>query len=53
MDEKLIKDKLVENFLRYVDISSQSDEKNENVPSSIGQVELGKVLAVDLRDIGL
>ena len=53
MDEKLIKDKLVENFLKYVAISSQSDEKNENVPSSSGQVELGKVLADDLRKLGM
>ena len=53
MDEKLIKDKLVENFLKYVAISSQSDEKNKNIPSSSGQVELGKVLAVDLRNLGL
>lgn len=53
MDEKLIKDKLVENFLKYVAISSQSDEKNENVPSSSGQVELGNVLADDLRKLGI
>ncbi len=53
MDKKLIKDKLVENFLKYVAIPSQSDEKNENIPSSPGQLELGKVLAEDLEGLGL
>lgn len=53
MEEQIIKGKLVENFLKYVAIPSQSDEKNSNVPSSKGQVELGKVLAKDLKDLGL
>ena len=53
MEEKIIKDKLVENFLKYVAIPSQSDEKNKDVPSSLGQLELGKVLASDLHDLGL
>lgn len=53
MEEKIIKDKLVENFLKYVAIPSQSDEKNKDVPSSFGQLELGKVLATDLKDLGL
>ncbi len=53
MEEKIIKDKLVEYFLKYVAIPSQSDEKNKDVPSSLGQLELGKVLASDLHDLGL
>ena len=53
MEEKIIKDKLVENFLKYVAIPSQSDEKNKDVPSSLGQLELGKVLETDLKDLGL
>ncbi|WP_297688309.1 peptidase T [uncultured Anaerococcus sp.] len=53
MNEKIIKDKLVENFLKYVAISSQSDDKKEEVPSSPGQWDLAKVLAEDLEDLGL
>ena len=53
MEEKIIKEKLVEYFLKYVGIPSQSDEKNKEVPSSIGQLELGKVLGFDLEDLGL
>ena len=53
MDEKIIKDKLVEYFLKYVAIPSQSDDKNKKVPSSSGQLELGKVLASDLEDLRL
>lgn len=53
MNEKIIKDKLVENFLKYVALPSQSDDKNENIPSSPGQIELGKVLAEYLKELGL
>ncbi|WP_106460873.1 peptidase T [Anaerococcus sp. Marseille-P3915] len=53
MNEKIIKDKLVENFLKYLAIPSQSDDKNEEVPSSPGQWEMAKVLAADLEDVGL
>lgn len=53
MNEKIIKEKLVENFLKYVAIPSQSDEGNENIPSSPGQIELGRVLAKDLEELGL
>lgn len=53
MDKKIIKEKLVEYFLKYVAIPSQSDDKNQNIPSSSGQLELGKVLRDDLIDLGL
>lgn len=53
MNEKIIKDKLVENFLKYVAIPSQSDDKNKEVPSSPGQWDLAKVLAEELEDLGL
>lgn len=53
MSEKIIKDVLVKNFFKYLAIPSQSDEKNSNVPSSKGQLELGKILAKDLKDLGL
>lgn len=53
MEEKIIKEKLVEYFLKYLGIPSQSDDKNKEVPSSIGQLELGKVLGLDLKELGL
>ncbi len=53
MNEKIIKDILVKNFFKYLAISSQSDEKNTDIPSSNGQLKLGKVLAKDLKDLGL
>lgn len=53
MNEKIIKDILVKNFFNYLAISSQSDEKNTDIPSSNGQLKLGKVLAKDLKDLGL
>lgn len=53
MNEKIIKDKLVENFLKYVAIPSQSDDKKKEVPSSPGQWEMAKVLGADLEDLGL
>lgn len=53
MNEKIIKEKLVENFLKYLKVPSQSDESNENIPSSPGQLELGKLLLEELKDLGL
>ena len=53
MNEKIIKDKLVENFLKYLEIPSQSDESNKNIPSSPGQLDLGKLLSEELKDLGL
>lgn len=53
MNEKLIKEKLVENFLKYLAIPSQSNDKNKEIPSSKGQLVLGEKLAADLKDLGL
>lgn len=53
MNEKIIKEKLQENFLRYLTISSQSDEKNEKIPSSSGQIELARFLKKELEDLEL
>lgn len=56
MDEKIIKEKLVENFLAYLAISSQSNENESKTPSSKGQLDLAKklekeLIALDLEDI--
>lgn len=52
MDEKIIKDKLLRNFLKYVSISSQSNEESSKIPSSKGQLILAKKLAVELEELG-
>lgn len=44
---------LVDNFFRYVSVSSQSDMSNSNLPSSEGQRELAKLLFEELQKIGI
>jgi tripeptide aminopeptidase len=46
-------DSLLDRFLRYVRIDTQADEKATRYPSSPGQLELGKLLADELRALGL
>lgn len=46
-------DTLLERFLRYVRIDTQSDESSATYPSTPGQLVLGKLLAEELRVLGL
>jgi tripeptide aminopeptidase len=46
-------DTLLDRFCRYVRIDTQSDESATTYPSSTGQLELGRLLADELREIGL
>ena len=46
-------EKLLERFLRYVAIPSQSNAAVNTVPTSQGQIELGKLLVKELQDLGL
>jgi tripeptide aminopeptidase len=46
-------DSLLERFLRYVRVDTQADEASSTYPSSPGQLELGRVLAEELRALGL
>ena len=46
-------EKLVERFLKYVKINTQSDEKSETCPSTPGQLELAKLIVDELKSIGL
>jgi tripeptide aminopeptidase len=46
-------DTLLERFCRYVRIDTQADENAETYPSSPGQLELGRMLALELREMGL
>jgi tripeptide aminopeptidase len=44
---------LLDRFCRYVRIATQADEKASTYPSSAGQLELGRMLAEELRALGL
>jgi tripeptide aminopeptidase len=44
---------LLERFCRYVRIDTQADEASRTYPSTPGQLELGRLLAAELRDLGL
>jgi len=44
---------LLPRFLRYVKIDTQSDAHSPTQPSTMKQKDLGKVLAQELRDLGL
>ena len=46
-------EKVVERFLRYVSIDTNSDEAFKTVPSTTGQMELAKTLAKEMTEIGL
>ena len=48
-----MKEKLLERFLRYVAVTSQSNAKAGVVPSSEGQRRLAELLAGELRELGL
>lgn len=44
---------VVERFLRYVKIDTQSNEESETFPSDPKQIELSKLLVEELKEIGL
>jgi tripeptide aminopeptidase len=46
-------DRLLQRFLRYVKIDTMANPDAEGYPSSSGQLELGRLLAEELREIGL
>ena len=48
-----MKEKVLERFLRYIKIDTQSDENCENTPSTEKQFNLAKVLKKELEDMGL
>src|SRR4029453_3403106 len=45
--------RLLGRFLRYVQIDTTADEKSQSYPSSPGQLVLGKLLADELREMGM
>jgi tripeptide aminopeptidase len=44
---------VLERFLRYVRVDTQSRRNREGSPSTPGQLELGRILVAELQDIGL
>jgi tripeptide aminopeptidase len=48
-----IKKDVLERFLRYVQLDTQSDERSESYPSTAKQLELLKLLAEELRGLGV
>ena len=46
-------DRLLQRFLRYVNIDTTANPDAEGYPSSPGQLELGRLLTAELRQIGL
>ncbi|MBN2349237.1 MAG: peptidase T [Bacteroidales bacterium] len=46
-------EKIVDRFLRYVKIDTQSDENSSNMPSTEKQWDLLKLLEKELKDMGL
>ena len=44
---------LLDRFCRYVRVDTQADEKSTTYPSSPGQLELGQMLAAELRAMGI
>ena len=47
------RERLLERFLRYVAIDTTADDTAKTYPSSPGQLELGRMLADELSDLGL
>jgi tripeptide aminopeptidase len=52
-DDRIIEDRLVPRFLKYVRYWTESDRHVEKTPSTEGQWELAKVLAEELKNFGL
>ncbi len=48
-----MKDELIKRFTTYVKMDTQSDEDSSTTPSTPGQLELAKVLAAELKEIGM
>jgi len=48
-----MKEKALENFLRYVSIDTQSDETSDSTPSTRRQFDLARLLVDELKALGL
>jgi tripeptide aminopeptidase len=48
-----MKEKLLQRFLKYISIDTQSDPTSKDFPSSVKQFNLAKILVEELRELGL
>ncbi|WP_054710320.1 peptidase T [Bacillus sp. JCM 19041] len=48
-----MKQQIIERFVRYAKVNTQSTEKSHTVPTTKGQLELGHLLVNELKDLGL
>jgi tripeptide aminopeptidase len=46
-------EKVVERFIRYAKVNTQSDDNSKSCPSTTGQLQLAQILVSELRDAGL
>ena len=52
-DQGWARDRLLERFIRYARLDTTSDRHSATFPSSAGQLELGRMLAAELHELGL
>lgn len=48
-----MKEKILDRFIRYAKVETRSDENSKSVPSTPNQLVLGKILAEELKVIGM
>ena len=46
-------EKVVERFIRYAKVNTQSNENVKTCPSSPGQIQLAQILVAELQDLGM
>jgi tripeptide aminopeptidase len=46
-------EKLIERFIRYAKINTQSDENSKTCPSTAGQLQLAQLIVSEMQDLGL
>jgi tripeptide aminopeptidase len=47
------RDRLLDRFLQYVKIETTADDRSDSVPSTTGQLEIGRVLVDQMRAMGI
>jgi tripeptide aminopeptidase len=52
-EEMMNRDRVLERFLRYVQVNTMASEESSEYPSSQGQLELGRLLVEELRQAGV
>jgi tripeptide aminopeptidase len=52
-EETMNSQRLLKRFLRYVEVETTAQPDSPNYPSSSGQLELGRMLVAELRELGI